>query len=99
MFTVIKTTFTTGETSYNVNKVKGNGSQTKSFLKSVMERLLLNVRDGKRLNYLNQLLFDGKILSCEVVQIFDDLVMAKQLVNLQMELDTDCIRRHRFVIN
>jgi len=99
MYTVIKTTFTTGETSYNLNRVVKNGSQTKSFLKSVIDRISLDIRDGKALNRAQQFFLEEAIQSCEVVQLFDDIVMAKRLVNLNCDTDPHNIRRQRFAIN
>jgi hypothetical protein len=99
MFTVIKTTFNTGETSYNLNRVVNHGSQTKSFLKTVNRRIQLDIRDGKALNQLQQFFLEEAIQSCEVVQIFDDIEMAKQLVNLNCDTDPHNIRRQRFAIN
>jgi hypothetical protein len=99
IYAVVKTTFKTGETSYNLNRVVNHGSQADRFLKAVDYRIRLDIRDGKALNRLQQFFLEGAIQSCEVVQIFDDIVMAKRLVNLNCDTDPYNIRRQRFAIN
>lgn len=95
-YAVLKTVFLTGETSYNVNAICKSGSQTDSFIKSVTKRISIDIRDGKKLNRIQQFFNDNQVERCEVIQVVESLESAKRLVNLQMEIDELCIRTNRF---
>jgi hypothetical protein len=98
-YAVLKTVFLTGETTYNVNAIRKNVPHEKAFLRSATDRISIDIRDGKKLNRIQQLIIDNQVESCEVVQLFDNKEHAKTLVNLQMELDKKCIRTKKFPIN
>jgi hypothetical protein len=99
MYSIIKTTFTTGETSYNFNKVVNLESQTEDFLKSAVSRISIDVKNGTVLNRTRQFFLDGEIKSCEVLQVAEDRDAAKRLVNLNCDIDPYNIRKTRFRIN
>lgn len=97
-YSVIKLQFLNGETSYHLNQILNHGSQGEAMVKAAKRRIELDIRDGKTLNRIQQFIIGDEIASAEVIQIFDDINLAKQLVNLQMELDEKCIRRRKFKV-
>jgi hypothetical protein len=99
MYSVIKTTFNSGETSYNLNRVTATGSPTDLFLNSATNRISIDIKNGKSLSRVQQLIVDGDIKSCEVLQLVDDITAAKRSINQNIETDPHNIRRRRFAIN
>ena len=95
---VVKTEFNDGTTSYNLNRVQRPGKSAIDFIDRATRHINLDIKAGKNLTVIQQFIIDRDMFSCEVIRRFSDITSAKQLVNLEMELDPNCIRTKKFNI-
>jgi len=88
--------FKGGETSYNLNRVAQPSKLDREWLRAASARLGLDIKLGRTLSPVQQLLIEEPEPSCTVIGKVDCLVEAKQLVNLNCDTDPMTIRSRRF---
>jgi hypothetical protein len=88
--------FKGGETTYNLNRVMKSGNPEREWLHATRERLLLDIKLGKTISPVRQLLLQEPWPRCTVLETLDNLVEAKQKVNSYCDCDPMNIRSRRF---
>jgi hypothetical protein len=90
--------FKGGETSYNLNRVSQPSKLDREWLRAASARLGLDIKLGRTLSPVQQLLIEEPEPSCTVLDTVNNLAAAKQLVNLNCDCDPMNIRKKRFTV-
>jgi predicted transcriptional regulator len=91
--------FKDGETTYNLNRVVLQpDQQDREWLSAATARLGLDIKLGRKLSQVQQLLIEEPEPNCTVIERVDCLTNAKQLVNSYCDCDPMTIRKKRFKV-